>query len=106
MASIAPRPSHKCARPARRADGVKGGSAAERARAPLDAVEHRALIERRWPSSRGSDPEAETVLVRRRAFNRLHVIPGRVASIATRWKYNGRFSVKVSSLEWLFLNSS
>jgi hypothetical protein len=51
--------------------GVKGGSAAERAREPLDAGEHRALIESRWPSSRGLDPEADAVLARRRPLDLL-----------------------------------
>jgi hypothetical protein len=53
-----------------------GGSAAERcegtrAREPLDAVEHRALIEGDGPVSRRLDPEADTVLARRRPLDHL-----------------------------------
>jgi len=38
---------------------------------PFDAGEHRAPIERRWPSSRGSEPEADAELARRRPLNLL-----------------------------------
>ena len=37
---------------ARRAGGVKGGEAAERSEGTLDAAEHRAPIEWRWPDCR------------------------------------------------------
>lgn len=36
---------------ARRAGGVNGGGAAERSEGTVDADEHRAFIERRWPAA-------------------------------------------------------
>ena len=47
-------PAIATASSARRAGGVKGGSAAERSEGTLDAAEHRAPIERRWPGPEGS----------------------------------------------------
>jgi len=42
-------------RDARRAGGVQGGEAAERSEGILDAAEHRALLEERWPARDHSD---------------------------------------------------
>src|SRR5260221_163319 len=95
------RPLHKCARPARRADGVNGGCAAEwnegtlgRRRVPCSDRKAMAGVAR-------SDPEADAELARRRPLNtmrsettiprrkRLHRLGVKPAGTAALWQRLG-----------------